>query len=141
MTMDDHGSVTLWLGALRAGDLDAAQPLWERYFAQLVRLARARLRAIPRAGADADEEDAALSAFDSFCDGAAHGRYPRLADRDELWRLLVVLTARKAAAQARRRRRLKRGGGRVLREADLAGTGPDGDYGGLGQAVGAEPTP
>src|SRR4051812_38496320 len=103
--MDDHGSVTLWLGALRAGDLDAAQPLWERYFARLVRLARARLHATPRA--DADEEDAALSAFDSFCDGAARGRLPRLADRDELWRLLVVLTARKAAAQARRRRRLR----------------------------------
>src|SRR3954463_3922180 len=127
--MDDHGSVTLWLGALRAGDLDAAQPLWERYFAQLVRLARARLRATPRT--DADEEDAALSAFDSFCDGAAHGRFPSLADRDELWRLLVVLTARKAAAQARRQRRQKRGGGRVLGEVDLLGADFDGDYAGL----------
>src|SRR4051812_34267894 len=141
MSMNDQGSVTLWLGALKAGDLDAAQPLWERYFAQLVRLARARLRTAPRAGADADEEDAALSAFDSFCDGAARGRFPRLADRDELWRLLVVLTARKAAAQARRQRRQKRGGGRVLREADLLGDDLDGGDAGLEQLVGAEPTP
>jgi DNA-directed RNA polymerase specialized sigma24 family protein len=141
MSMDDQGSVTLWLGDLKAGDLAAAQPLWERYFAQLVRLARARLRAAPRAGADADEEDAALSAFNSFCDGAARGRFPSLADRDELWRLLVVLTARKVRAQARRRLRLKRGGGRVLREADLLGADPDGGDAGLEQVVGAEPTP
>src|SRR3954469_19945006 len=139
--MDDHGSVTLWLGALRAGDLDAAQPLWERYFARLVQLARARLRATPRTGADADEEDAALSAFDSFCDGAAHGRFPRLADRDELWRLLVVMTTRKVGAQARRQRRQKRGGGRVLGEVDLPGADPDAGAAGLGQVVGAEPTP
>ena len=25
-----HGSITHWIGALKAGDLAAAQPLWER---------------------------------------------------------------------------------------------------------------
>jgi DNA-directed RNA polymerase specialized sigma24 family protein len=145
MATNDQGSVTLWLGALKAGDLAAAQPLWERYFAQLVRLARARLRAMPRGGrgTDADEEDAALSAFDSFCEGAARGRFPRLADRDQLWRLLVVLTARKVAAQTQRQRRQKRGSGRVLREADLLGADPDPDTdtATLEQVVGAEPSP
>jgi hypothetical protein len=126
MPTDDNGSVTLWLGALKDGDLAAAQPLWERYFAQLVRLARARLRARPRAGADTDDEDAALSAFDSFCAGAARGRFPQLADRDELWRLLVTLTARKVRAQIQRQRRQKRGGGHVLHEADLLGADADG---------------
>src|SRR5262249_39943667 len=33
MPPKDSGSVTQWLGALRGGDLGAAQPLWERYFA------------------------------------------------------------------------------------------------------------
>jgi DNA-directed RNA polymerase specialized sigma24 family protein len=141
MTTNDQGSVTLWLGALKAGDLDAAQPLWERYFAQLVRLARARLRAAPRAGAGADEEDAALSAFDSFCAGVARGRFPHLADRDELGRLLVVLTARKVRAQVQREHRQKRGGGQVVVETDLRGTDPDGADAGLEQVVGAEPTP
>jgi len=141
MPTNDPGSVTRWLGALKAGDLVAAQPLWERYFAQLVRLARARLRAAPQAAADADEEDAAQSAFASFCTSVVRGRFPRLTDRDELWRLLVVLTARKAAAQVQRQRRQKRGGGRVLREADLLGADPnDGDVG-LEQVVGPEPTP
>jgi hypothetical protein len=32
MPTDDPGSITRWIGALKAGELDAAQPLWERYF-------------------------------------------------------------------------------------------------------------
>jgi hypothetical protein len=47
MTSQPDGSVTRWLGELKTGeDVDAAaQALWERSFHQLVRLARARLRA------------------------------------------------------------------------------------------------
>jgi DNA-directed RNA polymerase specialized sigma24 family protein len=104
------GSITRCVDGLRAGDHDAAQVLWERYFDQLVRLARRRLATANRGGADEDEEDAALSAFDSVCAGLARGRFPRLEDREDLWRLLVVITARKAWAQVNRRRALKRGG-------------------------------
>ena len=136
---DDRGSVTCWIGELKAGDQAAAQPLWQRYFEQLVRLARARLRAAGRPGADADEEDAALSAFDSFCAGAARGRFPQLGDRDDLWRLLVVITARKAVAQARRQRCAKRGGGRLLGEAELNASADE--RAGLEQVIGREPTP
>ena len=53
----------------------------------------------------------ALSAFDSFCRNAERGRFPQLADRDSLWRLLVVITARKAAHLVRDETRQKRGGG------------------------------
>jgi DNA-directed RNA polymerase specialized sigma24 family protein len=53
----------------------------------------------------------ALSAFDSFCRGAARGHFPRLSDRDDLWRLLVVITARKASHLIRDENRQKRGGG------------------------------
>lgn len=101
-------SVTDWLTRLKAGDAVAAQLLWERYFARLVALARSRL-ATARKGVS-DEEDAALSAFDSFCRGAVDGRFPRLDDRDDLWRVLVVIVHRKAADHAKRERRLKRGG-------------------------------
>ena len=65
-----------------------------------------------RRDAGSDEEDAALSAFDSLCAGLAKGQYPQLADREDLWRLLVVITTRKVRAQARRGLRQKRGGGR-----------------------------
>src|SRR5262249_4214067 len=108
MADQGEGSVTVWLASLKAGDGDAAQKLWRRYFDELVRLARDPLKSAPRAVAD--EEDAALSAFDSFVRGAANARYPRLDDREDLWRLLVVITERKAIDQAMHERRQKRGG-------------------------------
>jgi DNA-directed RNA polymerase specialized sigma24 family protein len=107
--MSSDGSVTRWLGPLKSGDPAAAQRLWERYFRRLVGVARAKLRGAPRQAAD--EEDVALSAFDSFCRHAEQGRFPQLADRDCLWRLLVTITARKAARQVRDEGRRKRGGG------------------------------
>src|SRR5688572_16455948 len=106
--MSSSSSVTRWLGRLRAGDRDAAQELWQRYFAQLVRLARGRLQGARRRAAD--EEDVALSALDSFCRGAAQGRFPDLHDRQGLWPLLVAITARKAGKLVRHERRQKRGG-------------------------------
>jgi DNA-directed RNA polymerase specialized sigma24 family protein len=137
--MSAEGSVTHWLGMLQTGDPAAAQPLLERYFRLLVSRARAALRAAPRQAAD--EEDVALSAFDSFCRGAQQGRFPKLGDRDNLWRLLVVLTTRTAAHLARDQRCLKRGGGLVRTEADLASVEADGEEGVLAQAIGSEPTP
>jgi DNA-directed RNA polymerase specialized sigma24 family protein len=133
----DGGSVTRWIDGLKAGDLQAVQPLWERYFDRLVRLARARLRATRRPAVVEDEEDAALSAFNSFCDGAAHGRFPLLTDRNDLWRLLVVLTARKACAQVQRRTRQKRGGDVVFDDLAAHNDGEDG----FAALISSEPTP
>jgi DNA-directed RNA polymerase specialized sigma24 family protein len=134
----DEGSVTRWLGDLKLGGDAAAQHLWERYFDRLVRVAHQRLHG--RGGASEDEEDAALSAFDSFCRGAAQGRYPRIADRHDLWRLLVVITVRKAIDQVQRHGATKRGGGRLVGEAVLEGNvGLDGP--GLDGFIGPEPSP
>jgi len=126
MTTREGGSITGYLGNLKDGDQAAAQPLWEHYFAKLVTVARSKLRRMRKSTADEDEEDAALSAFNSFCAGAARGKFPQLADRDDIWKLLVVITARKAMAQANRAGRQKRGGGRVVEEAALFGQGFDG---------------
>jgi DNA-directed RNA polymerase specialized sigma24 family protein len=96
--MPPEGSVTCLLAPVQAGDPAAVQQLWERYFQRLVGLARKRLQgARPAGGA----EDVALSALASFCRNAEQGRFPQLADRDSLWRLLVTITARKAAHQVR----------------------------------------
>ncbi len=136
MNAEDRGSVTIWVDALRAGDQEAARQLWQRYFQSLVRLARSKLQA----RAAADEEDVALSAFDTLCDGMAQGMFPDIADRDDLWRILVIIAARKASHQNRRELRQKRGGGRVRQEGDLvAGSEAEGE--GLAQIVGAEPSP
>jgi hypothetical protein len=85
-----------------------------------------------RAGAVGDEEDAALSAFDSFCRAATQGRFPELADRGGLWRLLVVITLRKVTNQIDHQRAQKRGGGRLTGEEGL---------GGLDLVVGDGPSP
>jgi DNA-directed RNA polymerase specialized sigma24 family protein len=107
--MPSDGSITRWLGKLKAGDPAAAQQLWDRYFQRLVGLARHKLRAVPRQARD--EEGVALSAFHSFCRDAGDGQFPQLLDRDGLWRLLAVITARKAAHVMRDEARHKRGGG------------------------------
>jgi DNA-directed RNA polymerase specialized sigma24 family protein len=92
--MSEAASVTIWIDQLRAGNSLAAQKLWEGYFHRLVGLARGKLRAAPRRGAD--EEDVALSAFDSFFRGVEGGRFPKLDDRDDLWQVLLMITERKA---------------------------------------------
>jgi len=134
------GSITHWITGLKSGDAESAQHVWERYFARLVRMARDKLRRMHRVGADRDEEDVALSALKSVCMGAALGRFPRLGDRDDLWGLLVVVTARKARNQARDASRLKRGGGRVRAETDLAPGDPE-EEAAMARVIGREPTP
>ena len=109
----EAGSITQWIGALKVGNSSAAQVLWERYFEKLVRMAAARLRGAPGSSAVDGEESAALSAIESVCNGVKHGRFPQLSDREDLWHILVMVTARKVCDQIERRRAQRRGGGRV----------------------------
>jgi DNA-directed RNA polymerase specialized sigma24 family protein len=134
---DGGGSVTRWIDGLKEGEDAAATALWTHYFDGLVRLARGRLRDSPRAVAD--EEDVALSAFHCLCRGAAAGRFPELADRTNLWRLLTTITAQKALDERRRQGRERRGGGRYRPAADLVGAASEHDI--LAEVVGHEPTP
>ena len=130
--MPEQGSVSHWLDLLQGGDAAAAQPLWERYFQRLVGLARRKLQGAARQVAD--EEDVALSAFDSFCRSARDGRFPQLGDRDDLWRLLVLVTARKASHLRRDQGRQKRGGGVQRAEGDNEAAA-------LEEVLGREPSP
>jgi RNA polymerase sigma factor (sigma-70 family) len=130
--MPDGGSISRWIELLQQGRQEAAQPLWERYFERLAGLANRKLAG--RALAVADAEDVALSAFDSLCRGLGRGRFPELKDRDNLWRLLVVITARKVIHAVRREEAQKRGG---ERNANLAGR----QISDLEQVIGNEPTP
>ena len=122
-------SVTAWLDQLKAGERAAVRNLWERYFRRLVGLARKRLRGARHRAAD--EEDVALSAFDSFCRCAEAGRFPQLGDRDSLWRLLVTITARKAAHLVRDEGRQKRDGGAPVADAEAV----------LAEVLSREPSP
>jgi DNA-directed RNA polymerase specialized sigma24 family protein len=128
--MSSPGSVSEWLVRLKGGDEAVLQPLWERYFRRLVGLARTRLAGSPRRGSD--EEDVALSAFDSFYQRAEAGKFPQLNDREDLWRVLMVITSRKALRLLRDERRQKRGGNLSIEECN------DRE---LEQVIGDEPTP
>ena len=136
--MTSEGSITRWIGKLKEGDEAAAQNLWERYFERLVLLGRKKLGTNPRRAGD--EEDVALSAMDSFFQGARDGQFPKLKDRDNLWRLLVVITARKAADHVEHERRQKRGGGNLITESALDAA-VEGEQRGIEAIIGVEPSP
>ena len=82
----------------------------------------------------------ALSAFHKFCAGAGRGQFPRLEDRDDLWRLLSTIAARKASALIRYQNRHKRGGGHVLGESALIDRDDAADEG-IARFLDREPTP
>lgn len=138
MTGDD--SHTNWIEAFQAGDRAAASPLWEHYHQRLLALARRKLESAPRRAAD--EEDIVVSAFASFCRGVEEGRFERLNSRDDLWKLLVVITARKAFHWMRDETRLKRNRGQTLGEDALEAGGASESLGlALHQVIAREPTP
>ncbi len=86
------------------GIVDAEILLWERYWRRLHGLARKQLGNSNRGAVN--EEDVAISAFAEFChqvqkDGFKQG----IADREDLWQLLALMTKRKAIDQFRKERR------------------------------------
>jgi RNA polymerase sigma factor (sigma-70 family) len=116
--MEPDHSVTRLINLLRAEDRAvrdlAAALIWQRYFRELLDLARRNLdRRVRRR---TDEEDVLQSMFQSFCARQDRGEFD-LKDRDELWRLLVTITLRKARNAARDHRRDRRD---VIREQILA---------------------
>ncbi len=123
---DSQASVTIAFLQMRAGEESGARRLWEHFFPRLVGLARTTLANRPQRVADA--EDAALSAFMSFCQQANDGAVEGELHRENLWNLLGVFTVRKATKQLRRERAAKRGGGQVLGEAAFALS--EGEFGG-----------
>jgi len=137
--MADEKSESSWIQRLRSGDAEAAQRLWQDYFSRLVGFAQRKLGDAPRRVAD--EEDIALSAINSFCAAAARGQFPQLNDREDLWRLLLTITARKAIHQLRDARRQKRGQGRVRGESVFARADAREELGGIDEIAGAEPSP
>ena len=109
---------------LRAEDPEvrnmAASTIWQRYFRDLLKLARNNLDR--RVRVRADEEDLVQSIFNSFCARQGRGEF-HLADRDGLWGLLVTITLRKARNLSRDHRRERRD---VARERAFSDGSDDG---------------
>ena len=141
MNQSEQKSVTQWIADLKAGDAEAADRLFERYFDNLVRLADKRLKGHRQRAADA--EDVAQNVFASLVLGAPQGKYPKLAHRHDLWSLLIAMTKHKAADEIKQENREKRGGGKVRGESVFGQKGKDRGSRPLGiiDVLGNDPTP
>ena len=108
-------SVSLWIEDVKQGNQESALKLWERYFERLVKTTEWKMRDISKRVAD--EEDIAISAFNSMFLGAAQGQYDQLKNREDLWKLLVSITSHKIVDQVRNQTSQKRGSGEVRGES------------------------
>ena len=86
--------ISEWIAEAKQGNRAAATHLLQHYFEDLVRQARKHLHQDARRAAD--EDDIALSAFDSVYRGIESQRFPRLNDRGNLWGMLLFKTRTKA---------------------------------------------
>jgi len=132
--MPDSQHISHWIKQIKDGDSIAANRIWKLYFDRLVRSVGQRLYGQNRAVSD--EEDIALSVFDSFYAAAEKGRFPDLSDRDDLWRLLLTMSARKIIDKRRHDQRQRRGGNVVVHS--LEGDAEDSV---IIDAIGSEPSP
>jgi DNA-directed RNA polymerase specialized sigma24 family protein len=130
--------VSSWVLPLADGDEEIARKIWNEYFGRLVRLARRKLDGMPLR--DVDEEDVALSAMNSFYHGMVQQKFGNVKNREDLWKLLVTITARKATAKLRRHYAQKRGGGSIRGES-VFGQKEELNRNGIGNVLGTEPTP
>lgn len=134
-----ENTVTEWIRQIRTGDSVAAERLWTEFSQRLLNLARRQLQDSPRR--ERDEEDIALSAFKSFYLRAREGKYSKLGDREDLWRLLVRITANKAMKQIERERRQKRGAGKVRGESAFFVPDDGNRAAGIDAVAGPSPNP
>jgi len=132
--MPESQNISHWISQIKNGDSIAANRIWKLYFDQLVRSVRQRLYGQNRAVSD--EEDIVLSVFDSFYAAAEKGRFPDLSDRDDLWRLLLTMSARKIVDKRRHDNRQRRGGNVAVHS--LNGDAEDSV---IIEAIGDEPSP
>lgn len=131
--MSDSPHISHWIDQVKEGDSFAAHQLWHHYYDRLVASARQHLRGQHQGVSD--EEDIVLSVFESFYRAAEKGRFPELTGRDDLWRLLLRMSARKIVDKRRHDRRDRRGGGNQPISLD-AGDAPQ-----IIEVIGNEPSP
>ena len=105
------GSVTGFVNEVRAGKAESIKPIWDRYYDQLLKLARLRIQSSRTSTTVSEEEDVALSTIVDLEKGLREGRFAGL----------NVLDLR------RHETRIRRGGGKVFHESELAANGNNAD--------------
>jgi len=137
--MSTTHSVTEILEAFKTGDPASREQICKKYFGDVALAARKHLLRRGSKRRAADEYDVAVSVFDGLFDAIERGKFPRLDDRKDLWRILLHLTAKRSKNLVRYERAQKRGCGKVRGDSVFA-VGDDDTGFGLDKAAHATPT-
>ena len=105
------GTITKAINGLETDRENASQLLWDHYFERLCRYSSSRIASDQKRLID--NEEVASSALYALIDGLENNRFNHVGNRDELWRVLLTVTARKASDARRYFLCAKRGGGKV----------------------------
>ena len=111
MQEESLGSISLFFQLLqKQDDAHSAFEIWTRFFPRLLGIANKIIagRAFPLGA-----EDAVQEAFIQFFRSVQSGRYKHSLNREDLWRVLCVITIRKSRRQITREYAAKRGKGLV----------------------------
>ena len=130
--------VTIWIEQVRQSDDEAIKHVWQHFADGLQEYARGKIH--PKTRRVYDEQDAVQSMFLSLCQGLKADRYPDLQNRDNLWRLMLVMTGRKISKRHRFDRQLKRDNRRLLTDSYFVQNSQDRNSPNLYPSA-AEPTP
>ena len=115
MNIDSSGSVTGWIEELKSRNPDAQQKIWERFVLRLERFAN---RILHQHGCRSIEaEDVVSISFASFFFRTPDD-FRKLVNRNDLWKLLVVMAERRVIDQVRKELTFKRGNRNTISESD-----------------------
>lgn len=107
LASDHQDSITKWIDELRNQDDDATWKIWNKFVRRVVEVAN---RVLKNSNCRVvDGSDIASDAFQSFFEKGP-GHFKSLVDRNDLWKILVVITERKAIDAIRKEMCKKRGG-------------------------------
>jgi DNA-directed RNA polymerase specialized sigma24 family protein len=138
--MSEPASVSQWIVDVRAGGQEAAQRLYNRYLRRLAENVRKKMNGASRRMSD--EEDIAHAALTSLFMQIRRGSFPQMANRCDLWQVLIMLANRRLADLKRQQFSLKRGAGCEVGESALGECGDaSGDCRAIEQVIGHEPPP
>ena len=113
--MKDYCDITEILAMSRGLNHREASVLWDAFLPKLIVVIKAKLRNSQLRVTD--EDDIAQNAMLSLFNGLQNKQFDTVRNSDELWKLLVTITARKIVAQQRYELAQKRGSGKVRGES------------------------
>ncbi len=122
MSKDNSGSVTGWIEELKTKNPDAQQKIWDRFVTRLENYAN---RILQQQGCRTIEaEDIASISFAKLFVRTPND-FRQLVNRNDLWKLLIVMTERRVIDEVRKEFSVKRGSRKTFLESDSRATNKD----------------